>query len=143
MCSSDLVGENLLFYSRDDVPPYTWHGPLSAQSFSSRRFAGNPVLIESRYGLGNFELIVPLADGGIAHYFRDNGVVSPYWSGPRIFGADIGRFDAVTFIQSNFTAGAGIGNFELVARVGDELFFYWRDDTWAETWYGPCVLAAP
>jgi hypothetical protein len=137
------VGGDLLFYFREDVPPYTWYGPLTPQGFQPRLFSGNPVMIESRFGVGNFELIVPLADGGLAHYFRDNNVVSRPWSGPVVFGADIGRFDAVTFIQSNFTAGTGIGNLELVARVGDELYFYWRDDTLDSTWYGPCVLVAP
>jgi hypothetical protein len=35
--------------------------------------AGNPVLIQGRFGSpGNFEMVVPAVAGGLAHYWRDN-----------------------------------------------------------------------
>lgn len=34
---------------------------------------GAPALLQSNYGTkGNFEVLVPLATGGIAHYWRNN-----------------------------------------------------------------------
>jgi hypothetical protein len=45
--------------------------------------AGNPVLIQGRFGSpGNFEIVVPAAAGGLAHYWRDNTQASMPWRGP-------------------------------------------------------------
>jgi hypothetical protein len=136
------VGGELLFYFREDAPPYQWWGPLPANGFEQRLFTGSPVMIQSRFGqLGiNFELVVPLVSGGLAHYWRNNDTPTRLWSGPTVFAEDVGLFDEISFIQSDFSAGAGIGNLELVARVGSSLFFYWRDDTAPFTWYGPRVV---
>jgi hypothetical protein len=44
-------------------------------------------LIQSTYGKkGNFELVVPLATGGLAHYSRNNDQEGLPWSEPVIFG---------------------------------------------------------
>jgi hypothetical protein len=51
-------------------------------------------------------LIVPLASGGLAHYWRD---INKFWSGTTVFGDNVGVFDAISFIQSNFTFGGGVG----------------------------------
>lgn len=132
------VGGNLLFYFREDASPFRWWGPLPPTSFEPRLFTGNPVMIESRFGQGaNLELIVPLASGGLAHYWRD---INRSWSGPTVFADNVGIFDEISFIQSDFSAGAGIGNLELVARVGANLYFYWREDTPPFTWFGPRVV---
>jgi hypothetical protein len=132
-------GGDLLFYFREDRPPFKWWGPLPAAGFKPLLFTGNPVLIESRFGEGaNFELIVPLASGGLAHYFRD---INKTWSGPTVFAENVGRFDEISFIQSGFSSGGGIGNLELIARVGDDLLFYWREDAQPFTWFGPRVVA--
>ena len=105
--------------------------------FQPQLFTGNPVLIDSRFGTGaNFELIVPLASGGLAHYWRDN---NKNWSGPTVFAENVGIFDAIDFIQSSFTFGGGIGNLELIARWGSNLYFYWREDKPPFTWFGPRV----
>jgi hypothetical protein len=139
------VGGTLLFYFREDQPPYKWWGPLPANGFNQSNvlFAGNPVLIEGRFGnnADNFELIVPLESGGLAHYWRNNDSSARTWSGPTVFAQDVGRFDEISFIQSGFSSGAGIGNLELVARVGRSLFAYWRDDTAPFTWYGPRIVS--
>ena len=138
------VGGNLFFFFREDAPPYRWWGPLAPNNFNqgSLLYAGNPVLIEGRFGTNgdNFELIVPLVSGGLAHYWRNNDSSARSWSGPTVFGENIGRIEQISFIQSSFSAGAGVGNLELVARVGRSLFSYWRDDTAPFTWYGPRVV---
>jgi len=130
------VGGNLFYYFREDDPPYKWWGPLQMNGFQPEQlFTGNPVLIESRFGGGaNFELIVPLASGGLAHYWRD---INKSWSGPTVFGENVGVFDAISFIQSDFTFGGGAGNLELMARWGEDLFLYWREDKPPFTWFGP------
>jgi hypothetical protein len=36
-------------------------------------FSGTPSLIQSNFGIkGNFELVVPMSNGGLAHYWRNN-----------------------------------------------------------------------
>ncbi len=95
----------------------------------------NPALIQSRIGKqGNFELVVPLASGGIAHYFRDNNNPTFPWGGPNMFGTDL-KVDAVTLIESNI---GNPGNLEVVARVGDKLAAFYRDNSGSSfTWQGP------
>jgi hypothetical protein len=66
-------------------------------NFSANKYTGNPVLIQSRFGRqGNFELLVPLATGGLAAFFRVNNGIGLPWGGPTIFGTELGRVDAVT-----------------------------------------------
>jgi hypothetical protein len=101
------------------------------------------VLIEGRFGgHGNYELVVPIVSGGLAHYSRDNDSSQrpPPWSGPTVFAEDVGHFDEISLIQSSFSAGANIGNLELVTRVGQDVYHYWRDDTPPFAWYGPRVV---
>jgi hypothetical protein len=46
-------------------------------------FSGNPSLIQSNFGLkGNFELVVPMSTGGLAHYWRNNDDPELPWYGP-------------------------------------------------------------
>src|SRR5688572_26197099 len=69
--------------------------PRSEPSWSEPRFfaegaAGDPALIQGGFGgRGNFELVVPHASGGIAHYHRDNDTAELGWRGPAIFGAEL------------------------------------------------------
>jgi hypothetical protein len=139
----------LLFFWREDVPPYVWHGPdlFPLNAPGSGTVTGNPSMIQGRFGgRGNFELVTPLADGGIAHYWRDNDVLGLPWHGPTvIFGQDVGVFDAVSLIQSDFRAGGGAGNLEVIARFGSQLLHYWRADVPPFSWFGPEVvpLSAP
>jgi len=135
-----LVDAQLLFYFREDAPPFKWWGPLPQTGFQPRPCTGNPVMIQSRFGSGaNLELIVPLQSGGLAHYWRDSSL---FWSGPFVFGENVGRFDAVSLIQSDFSVGPAIGNLEVVARVGRALYFYWREDAQPFRWFGPRVVVA-
>jgi hypothetical protein len=135
-------GHDLLFFTREDTPPYIWHGPFQATGFQQRAFAGTPAMIQGRFERsGNFELVIPLVSGGLAHYSRANDLPGTPWFGPELFATDIGPLEAVTLIQSNFTAGPGIGNLEVVARLGQDLLFFWREDLPPYIWHGPCVLA--
>ena len=118
----------LLRYHRDNSPPFTWHGP---EPVGDRVVSGDPALIFGTFiPLRTHELVVPLASGGLAHYWRDVRSPMVVWNGPTVFGTEVGEFDAVTLIQSDF-GDPGNGNMptnlELVARVGDQLVHYWRD----------------
>lgn len=126
------VGNQLQFYWRDSGPAFRWNGPFPL--FSGVR--GNPVLIQSRFGTkGNFELAVPSAAGGILFAWRNNDIPSLPWSAPVRFGT--GTVEAITMIQSNFGSP---GNLEVIARVGNQLQFYWRDSGPALRWNGPFPL---
>ena len=118
------VGERLVHFWREVSPGSTWYGPTT---IVERGVSGNPALIQSRFGKrGNFELVVPLASGGIAHYWRDNDDPRPSWQLGEVFAKELEHVDAVALIQSNF-GQPGPGNLEVVARVGDDLIHFWRD----------------
>ncbi|HEU4751793.1 MAG TPA: hypothetical protein VFU47_01715, partial [Armatimonadota bacterium] len=126
------VGSQLHFYWRDSGPAFRWNGPFAL--FGG--VAGNPVLIQSRFGRkGNFELVVPAIGGGFFFAWRNNDNPALPWSAPVRVGA--GAVSALTMIQSNFGSP---GNLELIARVGSQLHFYWRDSGPAFRWNGPFAL---
>jgi Glyoxal oxidase N-terminus/Domain of unknown function (DUF1929) len=128
------VGDELVHYSRATTAPFTWFGPDQIGSGAS----GNPALIQGRFGqAGNFELVVPLPDSGLAHYWRDNDRPRRPWIGPTVFATGDGHIDAVALLQSNFGSP---GNLEVVARLGDQLAHYWRDSGPAFAWHGPTWL---
>lgn len=134
------AGDALYFFWRDSGPAFQWNGPyaLNADGRDVTGVAGNPVLIQSRFGTqGNFELVVPLAHGGLAHYWRDNDDPALPWHGPTVFGGDVGVVGAVTMIESNF---GDPGNLEVIVPVGTGLAFFWRDSGPAFQWNGPYPL---
>jgi hypothetical protein len=135
----------LLYFWREDVPPYVWHGPVPMKDFQpALQFVGNPVLIQSRFGnRGNFELVVPIASGGIAHYSRANDMDGVPWFGPNLFAVELGRVDAVAMVQSNLTTGGFRGDLEVVARVGGNLYHYFREDQPPYRWFGPFLIHIP
>ncbi|XXY45536.1 alpha/beta hydrolase [Sorangium sp. So ce269] len=123
-----------------------WCAPGSEPSWSEPRFfaegaAGDPALIQGGFGgRGNFELVVPHASGGLAHYFRDNDTAELGWHGPAIFGADLGQLEAVAMIQRAVDAPgapAAPGDLEVVARTGDRLLMFWRSPGSGGAWQGP------
>ena len=128
------TGNQLHAYWRDSGPAFTWHGPLTIAGGVS----GNPAMIQGRYGkIGNFELIAPLASGGLCALWRDNDAPSLPWHTGPVFGA--GVYDAVALIESNY---GNPGNLEVVARQGDKLFAFWRDSGPSYTWRGPVQFAS-
>ncbi|TDD39984.1 hypothetical protein E1287_02075 [Actinomadura sp. KC06] len=125
------TGDRLNFFWRDSGPAFRWNGPFPLASAA----AGNPVLLQSRFGRkGNFELVYPSTNGGLTFMWRNNDVSSMPWSAPFTFAQNVGRVDAITMIQSNFGSP---GNLELIARTGDRLNFFWRDSGPAFRWNGP------
>ncbi|TQJ37716.1 hypothetical protein FBY34_7861 [Streptomyces sp. SLBN-115] len=123
-----------------------------------RPFRGRPCLLQSDYGLdeeswffdsghfGNLELMAPGKDGGILHFWKDNGEkkgsgdeLSLGWS----FASKVGssQYDEVSFIQSNF-GDADHGPLEMIARRGEQkgFDFYWRDNGFV--WHGPIAVVS-
>lgn len=134
-------GTDLVLYRRDDQPPFTWNGPAPLSTITEA-VSGNPAMIQSRFGgRGNFELVVPLVTGGLAHYWRDNDNPALPWHGPIIFG-DPAVVDAVAMTEST-VGGAGV--LEVVARVGGSLVLYTRGPAPGFAWSGPVAvpLAGP
>jgi hypothetical protein len=142
-------GDRLVTFWRDSGPSFTWHGPYPVAVEGARGLCGrepvtgatgNPVLIQGKFGAkGNFELIIPRAAGGLAHFFRDNDDPSLPWKAAPVFGEGAGVIGAVTMIQSNFGSP---GNLEVIARIGDRLIFFWRDSTPPLEWHGPFPLVS-
>jgi hypothetical protein len=128
------VGNQLQFYWRDSGPAFHWNGPFALMSGVD----GTPALIQGHFGSkGNFELVVPSSGAGLLHFWRNNDLPLLPWSGPTSFGASLGHVDAVTMIESNFGSP---GNLEVIARVGNQLHFFWRYSGPAFHWNGPFPL---
>ncbi|MDQ6747050.1 MAG: hypothetical protein M3010_02930 [Candidatus Dormibacteraeota bacterium] len=81
---------------------------------------------------GNFEVVAPLASGGLGHWWRDNGVPARPWHGPAHITP--GTFSACGLIQSDG------GHLEVVALRGGELLHFWRDPM--HIWHGPTAIAS-
>jgi hypothetical protein len=129
------AGDLLMHFWRDSGPAFAWNGPYTVAS----GIGGSPSLIQSRFGTqGNFECVVPMAGGGLAHFWRNNDDPALPWNGPFPFGASAGHFDYVALVESNFGYP---GNLEVIARAGDQLLFFWRDSGPAFNWNGPWVIA--
>jgi len=135
----DSGGYRLLHFWRDSGPSFDWHGPIQVSRESSRPlFSGSPAMIRNNFGnRGNFEAVVPSANGGFYHYWRDNDDPALPWNGPFEFLRNAGRYDAVALIQSNF---GDSGNREMIARTDDRLDFFWRDSGPKFQWNGPTTI---
>jgi hypothetical protein len=147
------AGDHLEFFYLPDSggpgnTPGSWQGPLEMKVDGAplAGIKGNPALIQSGHGVkGNFELVVPLAAGGLGHYWRDNDASGMPWKKGMVpFGTGF-PIDGVALIQSTFSAGNGPGNLELVARTGDRLVAFYRPDSGGPNhspgpWKGPFDL---
>jgi len=134
----DVGGKNLVHFWRDSGSSSDWHGPnkISKDSLVPL-FSGSPAMIQSRSGLrGNFEVVVPRAEGGFSYYWRDNDNAELTWHGPVDFATDAGIFSAATLIQSNFE-----DHLEMAARSGNQLFFFWRGSDTEPEWHGTELIA--
>jgi hypothetical protein len=129
------TGNQLDYWYRDDVSPFDWHGPTTITT----GVTGNPSFVQAKPGtygtMGNYELVVPLRSGGIAHFYRNNDDPNLPWVGPTAtFGTSLGAVDGVSLIQSNFSSqavagmGQGPGNLAVVSVTGNELDYFYRDD---------------
>jgi hypothetical protein len=139
------AGGSLYHYWRDDGGTWAWHGNKAKPAIPfATGVVGAPGLIQSSHGTkGNFEVVAPLAAGGLAHWWRNNDTPSATWHGPTGFGSAGAR--AVTLIQSNF---GPLGNLEVVALVDDKLVHWSRDDGGTGRWarratFGTGIAGAP
>ena len=134
-------GAKLAHYWRLSTPHSPWQGP---ECFAAG-VTGNPSLIQGSRGATNarrdgaLELVVPLAGGGIAHYWRDTGLADSPWRGPAVFGLELGRVDAVVLTER--TQGDEL-NLEVIVRKGGQLAHYSRPTRDPGTWYGPTFFFA-
>jgi concanavalin A-like lectin/glucanase superfamily protein len=96
-----------------------WSGPFTIASSGVR---GTPSLLDNA---PDFDLVVPLVSGGIAHYRSSGNAVPLTWGTPVVFAAGEGVFDDVVLMQGPF------GALEVVARTGDRLAYFYSDLTGA------------
>lgn len=122
-------GEQLYHFWRSAEPDFQWHGPFP---IGKSGVSGNPSLVQGPWGIPyhpkNFELVVPLASGGIAYYWRDNGADGFPWNGPFIFGVNVGHFEALDMIIDTYTRWPTPPHtMQVVVRFLGQLLFYYRD----------------
>jgi hypothetical protein len=99
--------------------------------------SGTPTLVQSRNGhQGNFELLVPLASGGLAHFFRDNDTPGFPWHGPTMILDPKTQYLDASMIQSSYGDGHDL---EVIATLSSSLTFFFRDQNFQ--WNGPFPLA--
>jgi chitosanase len=132
-------GPQVFLYWREDKEPFTWHGPLASFLES---VGGNPAMIQGRLaGRRNFELVVPRADGGFSHYWRDNADANLPWAKGSDYAQADGVLEAITLIESTFAVP---GTLEVIARHQDgRLLQYWRDASEPFDWHGPVEVPLP
>lgn len=103
-------GDRLVHYWRDAAG---WHGPLLVAT----GVGGVPALIQGGFGaVGNYEAAVRMADGSLAHFWRDNDTAGLPWHGP----VTIDRYRAPA------------GELTLMQGAGGELHLLVAADPWAE-----------
>ena len=133
--------------------------PVDPDATELRGFRGRPSLLQSDYAVnedslfipfeanhhGNLELLCAAKQGGIHHFWRDNGGNGgepASWEGGWHYAGRIGSkvYDDVSVIQSSFGAGKH-GNLEVIARSSDQagFDFFYRDEDWR--WQGPAVVS--
>ncbi|MBM3740735.1 MAG: hypothetical protein FJW39_33735, partial [Acidobacteria bacterium] len=97
-----------------------WNGPFPAGSGAT----GQHCWFEGPDG--NFEIIAPMASGGLGHWTRDNSDPELPWSGPVQFG------------EGAVTAVGCAADFEAVAVSAGKLFQYTLQDA---VWSGPVQIS--
>jgi Concanavalin A-like lectin/glucanases superfamily len=111
-------GDRLVHYWRDNDDPLR---PWTRTETFAQGVRGTPSLKQGVTGpQGDFELVVPLASGGLGHYRRVNHAAGGTWVGPVVFGAAEGVFDDAALIYN------GNVELEVVARIGDRLAHFIR-----------------
>lgn len=127
-------GDRIALYWRASNAPLLWNGPLYVPTGEAHR--GNPALVQGTFGAkGNFEVVVPHAQGGLVHYTRFNDSADAPWSAPTRFAEGLGPVDAVALLQSDYVdPGEVSGHLEVIARIGGKLFSLWRQSQEPYSW---------
>jgi hypothetical protein len=129
------AGNQLFFLERQDQT-LAWSPALKIAD----NVTGTPAILQSRFGSnGNFEVVVPSAQGGFLFTWRSNDVEPRPWSPPLLIAKDLGVLDQTSLIQSTFNV-TGIGNLELAARTGTQITMLWRSDVQNPEWSIPQPL---
>ncbi len=125
-------GGKLVHSFRDDGGSWTWKTPTFLPGTAAP--SGGPGFVQGRFGAkGNFEVIAPLAGGGMGHWWRDNDDPVLAWHGPTPFGS--GQVAATALAH-----GVHSNHLEVVARVEDHLQHWWRDG--AGVWHPAGTFAS-
>lgn len=103
--------------------------------FDAERIVRPPAF--NRRKLGDeewFEFVAPLKGGGLGHWRQNNDHRGLHWFGPMVFERE--QFGAVSMIHSRYNV------LEMVARKGDQLVHFWRDEQFgSEKWIAQDVFA--
>lgn len=128
---------------------HVWHdngnvgNPWLPGALVASDVGGAGALIQSNFGdAGNFEVVVPLRNGELWHFWHDNDDIASPWRRADLIatGADGG----CSLIQSSF---GDTGNFEVVVPIVNgnryDLWHFWRDnDDLASPWRRGGLVAA-
>jgi hypothetical protein len=110
-----VANNQLLHFYRPSLSDADWTGPTA---IIGGGVSGTPAFIQSSYGtIGNFEVVVPGAGGGLIYFSRNNNVAGFPWSAPLVFDWEGGggQYLGASLIQSSF------GNLEVVATAPQEV----------------------
>ncbi|WP_250287141.1 hypothetical protein [Streptomyces atroolivaceus] len=99
--------------------------------------------LQSRTGqTGNFEVVIPWPDGGLAHYWRDNEHAALPWHGPALFARN-NRYIAASLSESDFKTylTSPLKNLEVIAtREDGGLEHWWRENGAGYVWSSAGIL---
>ena len=94
--------------------------------------------MQGRFGnKGNFEVVTPRRDGGIAHLWRDNDADGRPWElSKKTFGTDV--YEAVALVHGDLEDH----HLEVLGRSGTALAHFWRDNASPSQWHTAPMLDA-
>ena len=135
---------------RGDALHFCWRGesgwsqpgPIVADGRPVTGVAGIPALVQGGHGAKkrNFELLTPLASGGLGAYWLDNDAEDPRdrrWHGLAVVDPAT-RYEAVAMLQGPF--GPAPGNLEVAALTAHgRVVHLWRDAA-SKAWSAPTPL---
>ena len=90
---------------------------------------GTPMILESSYG--NFEVVAPLQNGGLGHWWRNNHHPQKTWSRVVRFGQ--GEYQQGILVENNDK------QLTVIVEVKDGYRYFVRDDGKSWKWMGPFI----
>lgn len=117
-----VIDHQLVHFQRDEES-----GEWSESNCFAQDVTGLPAFLESSYG--SYEVVAPLKNGGLGHWWRNNDDPTYPWFGPTIFGSDL--YEDVILIENN------TNQLTAIVRQGDQYIYYVRDDRNSWQWFGP------
>jgi hypothetical protein len=119
-------GGRLMHFTRSADPRESWTGGDVIATGATGRHG----LVGGPYGArGNFELVFPIASGGIKHYWSTHDELGNMtWHEGVVFARELGRVDEVTLVMSTFGPPGSDGSLFAVARQGRDIYEIYRDE---------------